>query len=68
LALFEGYPAGDYDYEASKTGYSTITGTVTVIEENLMEFVVLSPALNLDITAVFEGPFNGSTTNTTLYS
>jgi len=49
LALFEGYAPGDYDYSASKEGYVTQTGMVTIVDENIMEFVVLSPALLYDM-------------------
>jgi hypothetical protein len=41
LALFEGYVPGDYDYTASKQGYITQTGTVTIIDANIQEFVVM---------------------------
>jgi len=41
LALFEGYAPGNYDYSASKAGYITQTGSVTVIDENIMEFISL---------------------------
>ena len=43
LALFEGYAPGDYDYSTSKDGYVTQSGMVTIVDENIMEFVVLSP-------------------------
>ena len=42
LALFEGYAAGDYDYVASKAGYANVEGTVTVVDQNIQEFVVMS--------------------------
>ena len=44
LSVFEGYAAGDYDWTASKDGYLTQTGTVTVIDQNVQVFVAMEAA------------------------
>ena len=49
LAVMEGYEPGSYDYTAEKEGFITQTGTVIVVDENVQEFVVLSPVVLYDI-------------------
>jgi len=44
LSVFEGYAAGDYDWTASKDGYVTQTGTVTVVDQNVEVFVAMELA------------------------
>ena len=68
LALFEGYAPGNYDYSASKDGYLTENGTVTIVDSNVEEFVELSQLYSVlfildDGVAPIEGAevnFNGS--------
>ena len=35
LALFEDYPVGDYDYEAQKEGYMPVSGSVSVVDQDV---------------------------------
>jgi len=49
LALFEDYEPGDYDYTAFKDGYITQTGTVTITDQNIEEYVILSIVPEYDI-------------------
>ncbi len=71
-AVFTGKPAGVYTFEASKAGHATVKGTVTVIDQNPMEFVGMLPAYDVTIGVTFDSnpienatvEFNGNTMTT----
>ncbi len=44
-AIFTGKAPGTYPYTASKAGYVTYNGTVTVVDQNASDFAVMVPAL-----------------------
>ncbi|NOX48458.1 MAG: hypothetical protein GXO89_15920 [Chlorobi bacterium] len=58
LSVLPGYAAGTYDYVASKAGYADVTGQVTVVDQNIQEFVVMSLAISIDLTVLLEGPYD----------
>ncbi len=44
-AVFTGKAPGVYPYTASKSGYVTVNGSVTVVNQNVSDFAVMLPAL-----------------------
>ncbi|MFK5855290.1 MAG: hypothetical protein QM503_04100, partial [Bacteroidota bacterium] len=44
-AVFVGKAPGIYPYTASKAGYITVNGSVTVVDQNASDFAVMVPAL-----------------------
>ncbi len=43
IAVFNNMDAGNYDYTVSATGYQDATGTVNVVNQDVHEYVVLTP-------------------------
>ncbi|NPD87054.1 hypothetical protein HNS38_20080, partial [Lentimicrobium sp. L6] len=43
LALFEGLSIGDHDYSASFDGYETQTGTISIVDQNVEQFIIMIP-------------------------